>query len=93
MGADASEELGLPLAELAPATRADVASRLPGFATAVNPIDITAALVQATGAEERVPFFPYLIICTAAYALILALPVSLAVRGANAYLEARNPAD
>lgn len=49
MGADASEELGLPLAELAPATRADVASRLPGFATAVNPIDITAALLSNSG--------------------------------------------
>ncbi|MGJ7487361.1 acetate--CoA ligase family protein [Variovorax sp. LT2P21] len=49
MGADASEELGLPLAELAPATRAEVASRLPGFATAVNPIDITAALLSNSG--------------------------------------------
>lgn len=49
MGADASEEFGLPLAELAPATRADVASRLPGFATAVNPIDITAALLSNSG--------------------------------------------
>jgi acyl-CoA synthetase (NDP forming) len=49
MGADASEELGLPLAELSPATRADVASRLPGFATAVNPIDITAALLSNSG--------------------------------------------
>lgn len=49
MGADASEELGLPLAELSPATRAEVASRLPGFATAVNPIDITAALLSNSG--------------------------------------------
>ncbi len=49
MGADASEEFGLPLAGLAPATRADVASRLPGFATAVNPIDITAALLSNSG--------------------------------------------
>ncbi len=31
MGADASEELGLPLAELSPATRADVASRPAGL--------------------------------------------------------------
>src|SRR5690606_22576105 len=44
MGADASEEFALPLAELAPATRANIASRLPGFATTDNPIDITAAL-------------------------------------------------
>lgn len=49
MGADASEDFGLPLAELSAATRADVASRLPGFATAVNPIDITAALLSNSG--------------------------------------------
>ena len=49
MGADASEDFKLPLAELAPATRAEVASRLPGFATAVNPIDITAALLSNSG--------------------------------------------
>lgn len=49
MGADASEEFGLPLAELSAATREDVASRLPGFATATNPIDITAALLSNSG--------------------------------------------
>ena len=49
MGADASEEFSLPLAELSADTRADVASRLPGFATAVNPIDITAALLSNSG--------------------------------------------
>jgi acyl-CoA synthetase (NDP forming) len=49
MGADASEDYALPLATLAPATRADVASRLPGFATTTNPIDITAALLSNSG--------------------------------------------
>ena len=49
MGADASEDFGLPLATLAPETRAEVAGRLPGFATAVNPIDITAALLSNSG--------------------------------------------
>ena len=49
MGADASEDFDLPLAELSAATRADVASRLPGFATAINPIDITAALLSNSG--------------------------------------------
>lgn len=49
MGADASEEFKLPLAELSPATRRDVAARLPGFATATNPIDITAALLSNSG--------------------------------------------
>jgi acyl-CoA synthetase (NDP forming) len=46
MGADAAEELALPLAQLAPETRRDVAAKLPGFATTTNPIDITAALLQ-----------------------------------------------
>ncbi len=49
MGADASEEFGLPLATLSDQTRKDVASRLPGFATATNPIDITAALLSNSG--------------------------------------------
>jgi acetate---CoA ligase (ADP-forming) len=46
MGADTAEDLGLPIAELAPGTRREVAAKLPGFATATNPIDITAALLQ-----------------------------------------------
>ncbi len=46
MGADAAEEFRLPLAPLAPETRRDVAAKLPGFATATNPIDITAALLS-----------------------------------------------
>ncbi len=49
MGADASEDFGLPLATLTPETRAEVAGRLPGFATATNPIDITAALLSNSG--------------------------------------------
>lgn len=49
MAADQSESLDLPLADLAPATRAAVAATLPGFATATNPIDITAALLQNSG--------------------------------------------
>ena len=46
MGADAAEEFELPLAQLAAETRRDVAAKLPGFATATNPIDITAALLS-----------------------------------------------
>ena len=49
MGADAAEDEGLPLAELSATTRADVAARLPGFATTHNPIDITAALLSNSG--------------------------------------------
>lgn len=46
LAADEAEALDLPLAQLAVATRAAVAAKLPGFATAANPIDITAALLQ-----------------------------------------------
>ena len=46
MAADASEEYALPLADLAPGTRRDIAAKLPGFASAANPIDITAALLS-----------------------------------------------
>jgi acyl-CoA synthetase (NDP forming) len=46
LGADASEALDLPIATLSPQTREAVASKLPGFATSTNPIDLTAALLQ-----------------------------------------------
>ncbi len=46
MAADASEQYALPLADLAPETRRDIAAKLPGFASAANPIDITAALLS-----------------------------------------------
>lgn len=49
MAADASEQLGLPLATLADSTQAGLAERLPGFATTTNPIDITAALLSNSG--------------------------------------------
>jgi len=49
MAADASEDYGLPLAELSAQTRSDVAAKLPGFATSTNPIDVTAALLQNSG--------------------------------------------
>jgi len=49
MGADAADDVRLPLAELSPATQEAVAARLPGFATTHNPIDITAALLSNSG--------------------------------------------
>lgn len=49
MGADAAEDAGLSLAPLSEATQAAVASKLPGFATASNPIDVTAALLSNSG--------------------------------------------
>lgn len=46
MAADRAHSLGLPLAELSETTRGQVASKLPGFASSSNPIDITAALLS-----------------------------------------------
>lgn len=54
MGADAAEDNGLPLAELSRETQAAVASKLPGFATASNPIDVTAALLSDSGLFGKV---------------------------------------
>jgi acetate---CoA ligase (ADP-forming) len=49
MAADAAQALELPLAELAPDTRSQLADVLPGYATTVNPVDITAALLSNSG--------------------------------------------
>ena len=49
MAADVAEDVGLELAQLAPATEQAVAKSLPGFATTSNPIDITAALLSNSG--------------------------------------------
>ena len=46
MAADMAEEMRLPLAVLADATRAQLNAVLPGFATTTNPIDITGALLS-----------------------------------------------
>lgn len=54
MGADAADDEGLPLAELAQSTQDAVAAQLPGFATASNPIDITAALLSDSGLFGKV---------------------------------------
>lgn len=43
--ADAAERVGLPLASLCASTIASLAQILPGFATAANPLDLTASLL------------------------------------------------
>jgi len=53
MAADAAEAFGLPLAEISPATKEKMKAVLPGFATAVNPIDVTGALLTDSGMFER----------------------------------------
>ena len=54
LAADRAHLLGLPLAELTAATRAEVAAKLPGFASSANPIDITAALLSNSGLFSEV---------------------------------------
>jgi len=47
--ADTAESLGLPLTELAPPTVASLAEIMPSFATAQNPVDMTASLMTQGG--------------------------------------------
>jgi acyl-CoA synthetase (NDP forming) len=49
MCADAAEQAGLPLTELAASTCEQLRAILPGFATASNPLDLTAALMGNNG--------------------------------------------
>jgi acyl-CoA synthetase (NDP forming) len=54
MCADAAEQAGLPLTELAASTCEQLRAILPGFATASNPLDLTAALMSDNGMYPRV---------------------------------------
>lgn len=54
LAADAAERAGLPMAQLADTTEAELRSILPSFASARNPIDITAALLTDSGLFSRV---------------------------------------
>lgn len=49
LASDAAAERGLEIAPLAQATQGELARRLPGYATTVNPVDITAALLSNNG--------------------------------------------
>jgi len=44
--ADTSEKLGIQLADLSPSTIQDLTGIMPGFATAQNPVDLTASLLS-----------------------------------------------
>lgn len=65
--ADTADMLGLPLAELAAPTRQALEGIMPGFATAQNPVDMTAALMtdgamyahtlEALGADPQAGLF------------------------------------
>ncbi|MGW8270629.1 MAG: acetate--CoA ligase family protein [Burkholderiales bacterium] len=74
MAADAAEAIGLPLAEIPPATKEKMKSVLPGFATPVNPIDVTGALLTDSGMFERL--LPVLAEGVDADLMLAAIPIA-----------------
>ncbi|MQA97204.1 MAG: hypothetical protein GEV11_22130, partial [Streptosporangiales bacterium] len=74
LAADAAADHGLPLAELAPETTAALREVLPRFATTVNPVDITAALLNDSSLFSKV--LPILGGDGGADAHLIGLPVS-----------------
>lgn len=74
LAADAAEDAGVPLAELAPATRTALADELPAFAATANPIDVTAALLTDSSIFGRV--LPVLGADPAVDACLLGIPVA-----------------
>ena len=54
LAADAAEDSGLPLAELAPDTVSGLRAALPAFAATANPVDVTAALLTDSGLFGKV---------------------------------------
>jgi acyl-CoA synthetase (NDP forming) len=74
LAADAAADHGLPLARLSGATVESLSSVLPRFATKVNPIDVTAALLTDSSLFGKV--LPALADDPAVAACFLGLPVS-----------------
>lgn len=82
LAADAAERLRLPIAELAPATRARLAALLPGFANPRNPVDMTGALLGNS------PIFGKVLDAVATDAGVDAILVSLPAAGKGYDLDA-----
>lgn len=74
LAADAAEAEGLPLAALAEATRAELTAALPSFASVVNPIDVTAALLTDSSLFGKV--LPVLARDAAVDACLVGIPVA-----------------
>jgi acyl-CoA synthetase (NDP forming) len=74
MAADAAEAFGLPLAEFSPATRDKMKAVLPGFATAVNPIDVTGALLG--NSDQFARLLPVLAEGVNADLMLAAIPIA-----------------
>jgi acyl-CoA synthetase (NDP forming) len=74
MAADQAHELGMPLAEFTPETRRELTAKLPAFASAANPIDVTAALLSDNKLFGNV--LPVVARDPAADLLFISLPVA-----------------
>ncbi|CAB3658739.1 MAG: acetate--CoA ligase family protein [Achromobacter sp.] len=74
LASDAAAERGLEIAPLADATQQALAERLPGYATTVNPVDITAALLSNNGLFGQV--LPVIGADPAADMFLLDIPVA-----------------
>ena len=83
MAADAATRAQLPVAELAPGTRAQLAAILPSFATSTNPIDITAALLTNSGLFGAI--LPVVASDPAADAFVVGIPVAGAAYDVEAF--------
>ena len=89
MAADAATRAEMPIATLAPETRAEMAAILPSFATTTNPIDITAALMTNSGLFGAI--LPAIARDPAADAFVIGIPVAGAAYDVEAF--ARDTAD
>ena len=74
LSADAASLAGMPMAKLAPQTRAELGRILPSFATTTNPIDITAALL--TNSRLFGDILPVIAKDPAADAFFIGVPVA-----------------
>jgi acyl-CoA synthetase (NDP forming) len=83
MAADAATRAGMPIAQLADATRAELAATLPSFATTTNPIDITAALMTNSGLFGAI--LPTIARDPAADAFLIGIPVAGAAYDVEAF--------
>ncbi len=74
MAADSATQAGLSMAKLSEQTRRDLADVLPSFATATNPIDLTAALLSNSGLFSDI--LPIVARDPGADAVVIGIPVA-----------------
>ncbi|KPK34710.1 MAG: CoA-binding protein [Betaproteobacteria bacterium SG8_40] len=74
MAADSATEAGLSMAKLSEQTRREIGNVLPSFATATNPIDLTAALLSNSGLFSDI--LPIVARDPGADAVVIGIPVA-----------------